>query len=91
MDDQPVFLAPAYRWVCPDCGWLNYAEPTPVEFTAGELGEIRRQLSRAAHETVTLPERTIVVPPELVTCAVCQLEFTATDGTDVEEPDAMSS
>lgn len=88
--DEPVLLSPAYRWVCPDCGWLNYTDPTPVEFTVGELAAIRRQLSRTAHETVTLPERTIVVPPDIVNCAVCQLEFTATDGTDVEEQDATS-
>lgn len=89
--DEPIQLSPAYRWLCPDCGWLNYTEPTPVEFTVSELAAVRDRLSDEAHHAVVVPRgRTIVVPPDLVTCAVCQMEFTATDGTDVEEPDATS-
>ena len=83
MDDDPVLLAPAYRWTCPDCGWLNFATPMPVEFTVAELATIKRQLSTRARQTVSPPsDRTIVAPPEVVTCLACQLEFTATDGTD---------
>lgn len=83
MSTETVFLASAYRWVCPACGDLQYADPMPIDLTPKELAEVQRKMSHLAHETVSLGDgKVFVTSPSDVTCVSCGLEFSATDGSD---------
>lgn len=78
-----VHLSPAYHWTCPDCGWLNYDLPVPVELTPDERRRIGCRMNRLAMRRglaiADVRAVTFVTAPQRVTCGACAVSFRAED------------
>lgn len=79
-----VELRPAWQWVCPECGELNFEEAITAEQTPEEMERLRQAVESGGNEFVD--SGLWMTQPDEVECVSCDKEFEVEGPTEEEEP-----
>lgn len=81
---QKVLLQPAYCWLCPDCGQVNFTQAVSLDLTDEEKREVIAQAEDVGIEEVDiegeiLRNLQVMASPEEVQCLNCSELFESED------------